>query len=1831
MENSIFTQTAKFLRERRNNRRWRAIVICLAVIVVCGTAWVLSKKGQALTREEDILDCQIMVHEHDEGCYGEDKNLVCGKADYVFHEHDEACYDTEAELVCQLPEIKEHVHNSDCFEDEEILICQYEEAVVSDDKIPEEEQEYSVGSNSAGESELICGQAEHTHDDSCYEYEIDTTIYEETVKVLDCSQDEHQHSENCRDEEGELVCGRDEHSHEEDCYRNETISYEKEGEGQEVLICGQEEHVHSDVCYSDSFEVPDIPAEPDTDENTGDTHKHDDRCYKTIRRLVCNEKAAHIHDDSCYDDSGCQVCGAPYVEAVEKHVHDENCFKPADEADSDREYTRSFSNDDIVVTASYKKSANIPMEAKLRAELFTEESNSEYYGQRLRELEKEEGALEEEESLAMLLQILFYTDDEVIIPEDEISITVQFLNDRIYAEGDAIKVLCFTEDGIETVSGMSTDGDDSVTFEMNSFSELAFIAQGREENEKHSLIYEGEGYIVTVDPGEDTEIPEGAELIVEQITEENEPESYGQRFEELREAELISDGEETIAMLFRLGVFLDGKEILPKETMDVTVQFLNSEIYFESDPVKAVHFTEGGVEQLQAADIDDQVSTMFTVDELGELAFITDADIRSMTYEGEDFIVTVRFGKEAMIPEDAELFAERITEESDPEHFAEREEQLQDEITDELIALEVLMEIGFYVNEEEIEPQDTVDVKIRLLDKSIDKKDDTYKVVHFAEDGMEIFADAGMVEDEENSLSTTFQLDSFSEVAIVKDGKVIDSTTFRKAIQRAKDGDTVRIDADFTFTATKEDDGEADGSAKLKINDGDGAKKVVTLDLNGHKIELEGDYVTLINIEPNTELILTDSQAVEPVKIGENDTPTYSYEKPDQDSPGTLTYSVTESVSVGNGMTQETLCTYRVTGGAIIGNKENNNAALYLAGGTLTMENGIIFGNGGRAVQELTPDWASDAHPVLNLKGGYLVSNSFSSWGGGAICCENGTIQVGDGAVVSGNEADRGGGIYVKDSEITINGGYITNNTATFLPDSWSWPWFGCGGGIFVYNSQLTMSGGYITGNTAHMGGGGIGVDTYWQDENRNISNSALVLKAGYISANTQDGQRGEGGGIGIYDSSVITIGDRDGSSSNKLYITNNRLTQTTDWGGGGLFIGDQATAYLFYTLVTENSANGFGGGLAGCATGRIIESGNNKTQGVAVFGNTAEGSALSGGTSAKHQDHQYTANNPAFWNRGEDGKYLFQDYFSALYSYVDNNMLGGGSPNWDGSIDGERIDREASSWTSSYIIGLTAYSDGSAKEAAKNAAKVYITGNESAVHGGGIMCNGIMIVGDTQGEIEINSALALEAKKVLTDAVGQEFFDIEEGQFSFTVYEDEACMQPIMTAQNTETKFSETADSDDENTDGDAEPAQPYKAADILFDPLTFDLRRDLNTEDIVPLKEKTYTYYIKESISGDSHNSGIKSDERIYRLTVTVKQEFKEKFEGIDKYVDDITEICLDRKEGDSWMPVNTYYPESDEKHVTTISLTDPQRDDGAIFRNIRSSVTSISVRKEWNGIVPTDELVDSIHVALYQVDKGDADADGQEKTKTKIKEADLRPDNWSCSWDALSSDYDYEVVEEYVVYQGDESHYQPEEKFDVKYQYTTEDDKAIVTITNSPKTYGIELTKVGENKADEALTGAKFELLGEDGTQLMFKQHMGSFVYYDGTDTRGVSSVMVTDENGKIIITGLPAGRYTLRETAAPSGYKTVRDHTFSLGGDSVGITCPEKGGCTEAEFSYSGEKGILSLKLTDKEDKYELPKTGGFGTFFINIWGAILMCGVAVLMYIAYRRRRKGLNK
>ena len=598
----------------------------------------------------------------------------------------------------------------------------------------------------------------------------------------------------------------------------------------------------------------------------------------------------------------------------------------------------------------------------------------------------------------------------------------------------------------------------------------------------------------------------------------------------------------------------------------------------------------------------------------------------------------------------------------------------------------------------------------------------------------------------------------------------------------------------------------------------------ITLDLSGHKITHSGDNSNkpLFNITNNAALTVKDSNQGSDQKQTSDGGNNGRVASMDCDTssgiPTKLTYYVTESTPNGTGTT-ETLYRHEVSiNGAIVGTAAGSTMRLInvYAGGTFNLDSGVITQQYNCNVGNLI--YAENGSTV-NMSGGYVCGASGSGSGAGVMVSNASggasTLNL-TGGVIAGNYAPNGGGVYANGSTINmtggtisgngtfkdrsgygagvcavsstvvISGGYITNNNYQFYNDnegSTKHIGNGChgGGGIAAYNNgSLTINGGYITGNYSAEAGGGIYAGAW------NQALSSFKFSGGIIASNVA--QNSEGGGVRI---AAPTIGVFN-VSGKKAYITNNTTNTTNDWGGGGVFVQggnsdegvNSARLKIYNALITKNSAKGYGGGFAACPSGKTAITDAN---GIAIFGNTdANGENLSGGTNGKNEDQPSSVDGGEitddFKRRGHEDLFLIRKSDNADYiAAVTGQMLGGGAANWSGTIDGQPTTiGKYDGVQAKYMIGLKSEPFVEDQNEAIRLATIYITGNSSNIHGGGIMTNGDVVAGSTQ-EVKVYPKMKLNGSKVLKDGTlkGNDFdFQLlrqnkiinEQGGISYTV-----------------------------------------------------------------------------------------------------------------------------------------------------------------------------------------------------------------------------------------------------------------------------------------------------------------------------------------------------------------------------------------------------------------------------------------------------------------------------
>lgn len=541
---------------------------------------------------------------------------------------------------------------------------------------------------------------------------------------------------------------------------------------------------------------------------------------------------------------------------------------------------------------------------------------------------------------------------------------------------------------------------------------------------------------------------------------------------------------------------------------------------------------------------------------------------------------------------------------------------------------------------------------------------------------------------------------------------------------------------------------------------------------------------------------------------------------------------------------------------------------------------------------------------TLNLIGGVIAGNCASSGGGvyakgSAVTVTSGVIsgKVTSG-VISGNStlgAGLGGGIMAEGGIVTVSGGYITNNRmAKFCGHDGDGDHGGAG--LAANNgAHVTISDGQITGNYSEEAGGGVYVTDVHRQEWSRKDTAGLNITGGTIASNVSF--RSEGAGIRVgqmVDAMINGTPDSNGTPGRKVYITNNYCMSRFDWGGGGIFVqgnsneGQEKTAgrlFVYNSYISSNTADGYGGGVAVCPTGKTLVT---NTKGTAIFGNSSAGVEhswhntynkedntgndgtphLSGGGNGKNEDKD-AYESEVFRERGHADFFLAaKDGHQDPIAAVIGTMLGGGDAKYWGSK--ERSDNKELSDNKEIYEAITIPANGGVKiyrsvglssgviagsDEAKNAKKfagTFITGNYSWDHGGGIMSNGDLYLG-VPADTYVYPSLKLKASKALKNKQTEKSMALAEDQFSFSVYRKDS--------------VNATRPSWNDKTFSDGGCTLVGTAKNDASGDITFDLGEQFIDKTVEANK---VTYYLVEQAGGDS---GIEYDHTVYEVEVQLK----------------------------------------------------------------------------------------------------------------------------------------------------------------------------------------------------------------------------------------------------------------------------------------------------------------------------------------------------------------------
>ena len=1205
--------------------------------------------------------------------------------------------------------------------------------------------------------EKQCDIPEHTHTDACY---AQVTSVEKRVPVCSAETLEiHRHTADCYDANGNPRCGYADfvvHSHDSRCY-DETGN----------LWCPLPEieaHRHTADCYA-------LP----------EGHTHAEGCYTSVRGdLVCGE---HVHTDACYTETAVLACG---LEESEEHRHDENCYETS------RELTCGIDSDHSHTDACYEweqvLSCDLPTEPAedaqpvlvcTKREIILHRHTPDCFDADGKLICGQTQVLEHRHSDACFETVAEPVDTGTLTCTD----TAHVHTARCYGTWELV---CGQEEHTHSEACKPEEtvfcGKDAHTHGEACRNENGELVCGTEEH-THSLA-------CYADPGADVETAELWEQTFAGVTLTG---NWRQDTLAIAETQLdyaestknyvVAEDGKTVKGYTRYGAWCE------EPYGDWNVMFLTFCLHYAgvegvpsdrdcggwvtswADAFEPAQSHTPAVGDLVLFDRDGDG----TADRAGLVAQITDSGFAAMEGDAEDAVrlltygaddpgilgyinlpegpkeftltaqtengITVTItGESASLPYPAREITVTVTEVTDGERRTIRDQILGEEQAEP--ERSYLLDITLWHGEEEIEPTGSVTVTFSGIDT-----EGLYPKVYHIDTNAQTATDMEAKTGENGDV--TIDTDHFSLYEL-------QALSFQGLSGYV--GDAFINGGEFQLTG---DAWTADGANSPILS----ITQNTTIDLNGHTLTISkaNQY---FDVHDGAKLTIMDSSdSIQDTKSTVTGNVCGNKATLEND---TLTYYITESTANGTGTT-ETLVKHTVplTGAGKILCQEASEQVI-LVKGTLELQSGVLQNTGGKhivLVDRGTLDvnggyivgGGSDGTPgggiyvdngTVNIRGGVIAANRGSS--GGGIFFQNGTLNISGGAV-TGNWVnsghDNGGGIYVNSGTLNLSGGYVTNNYKEC----------GCndcrndvnnthgGGGIALANSSvMNMTGGYVTGNYSGLAGGGIYAGFFGH-------NVRFTMSGGTIAGNCAE--LGEGGGLRIAGGTNGVI-----QATNKVYITNNITNSNNDWGGGGIFVQEKGNLSIVNSLITNNSAGGFGGGVGACPTGETLIV--NK-DGAAIYGNEASGTNMSGGGNNKTYDSTLALNSTVFMSKG------YADYFcvrkkegaNAPISLVTGLMAGGGAANWTGSCDEQPVTIGKTGYAAAkYLFGLDAHPDGTAKSQAVNAAKVIITGNHSNIHGGGIMTNGGLILGRKEEIVTATPALDITGTKaLLKDGAAQE------------------------------------------------------------------------------------------------------------------------------------------------------------------------------------------------------------------------------------------------------------------------------------------------------------------------------------------------------------------------------------------------------------------------------------------------------------------------------------------
>ena len=178
----------------------------------------------------------------------------------------------------------------------------------------------------------------------------------------------------------------------------------------------------------------------------------------------------------------------------------------------------------------------------------------------------------------------------------------------------------------------------------------------------------------------------------------------------------------------------------------------------------------------------------------------------------------------------------------------------------------------------------------------------------------------------------------------------------------------------------------------------------------------------------------------------------------------------------------------------------------------------------------------------------------------------------------------------------------------------------------------------------------------------------------------------------------------------------------------------------------------------------------------------------------------------------------------------------------------------------------------------------------------------------------------------------------------------------------------------------------------------------------------------------------------------------------------------------------------------------------------------------------------------------------------------------------------------------------------------------------------TYGIDVLKqFGDGKGN--IQNVKFNLHNDtDDVYVVAEQKNGVYYAKGVTSKKSDATTFVPNGSGHIVVKGLEDDSYSLTEIATDKGYVLLKEAV------KVVITTKENGTCEQCgakllttsatvngkDVTMTDGNAIVPLTVVNNPG-FDLPKTGGYGTWMFTI-GGILLLGTAAFIVVKSRKHK-----